>query len=286
MKRREFLTISLGSIFLADAGSLFGAEIRSRTSWKLGICDWDVRATGRPNSFATARELGFEGVQVSYQTEGDDAIANKANRPKFSEAAKEAGVEISSFCIGMLNSRPLATTLEAVGWVEDCMNAMVEMNIKQVLIPFFGNADMTRNTDHMPMVIEKFKHLASIAEKNKKILSIESTLSAEEHIKMIDAIGSDAIKVYYDVANGALYGKNYDIFHEMELLGKHNLISEIHFKENRRRLGEGDINFTKIRATLEKINYNGWVVVEGSTSADWMESQSANARFVKKLIRG
>ena len=282
--RRKFLKITLGSMLLADVVPLFGAKIRSRTSWKSGICDWDLRATGRISSFGIAKELGYEGVQVSYQPEGEDSLAVKTNRPKYLEAAKESGVAIASFCIGTLNSNPLATTPEAESWVEDCIETMAEMNVEQVLIPFFGKADMTQQTDHFPVVVEKFKRLARIAEQKRKILSIESTLSAEEHIRMIEAVGSDALKVYYDVCNGVLYKKNYDIFHEMELLGKHKLISQIHFKENRQRLGDGDINFVKVCETLEKINYDGWVVVEGSTTGDWKEAQTANARFVKKLF--
>ena len=282
MKRREFLTISLGSIFLADAGSLFGAEIRSRASWKLGICDWDVRATGRPNSFAIARELGFEGVQVSYQTEGTDSLADKSNRQKFLDAAKGSNVSIASLCMGLLNERPLATTPQAEGWVDNCLDAMVEMNIDQVLVPFFGNADMSKHLDHQPLAVEKLKRLAMVADKKKKILAIESYLTAEDHMKLIDAVSSNAVKVYYDVRNS--WNKGYDIYREMELLGKNKLISQIHFKEDGLRLGDGDIDFTKVCETLEKINYNGWVVVEGSSSGNWKESQIANAQFVKKLI--
>jgi len=279
--RRDLLKIAFGSFFLADAVSSFGAETQSRASWKIGICDWDVRATGRPTSFGIAKELGFEGVQVSNQPNGQDSLADKANRPKFLEAAKESGVAIASLCMGLLNSYPLATTPDAAAWVEDCLNAMTEMNIDQVLVPFFGDADITQNADHLPLVIEKFKRLAPVAERNGKILSVESYLTAEDLLKMLDAIGSDAIKVYYDVRNSG--NKNYDIFHEMELLGKNNLISQIHFKEDRHRLGEGDINFARVCETLEKIGYNGWVVVEGSTSGDWRESQIANAQFVKKM---
>jgi sugar phosphate isomerase/epimerase len=282
--RRDFLKITLGSMLLADVAPLFGAEIRSRTSWKIGITDWDLRATGRLSSFGVAKELGYEGVQVSYQPEGEDSLADKANRSRFLAASKESGVAITSFCIGMLNSRPLATTPEAESWVENCIEAMAEMNVEQVLIPFFGRADLTQNTDHFPIVVEKFKRLARIAERHKKILSIESTLSAEDHLRMIDAVGSGALKVYYDTANGVLYDKHYDIFHEMELLGKHNYISQIHFKENRQRLGEGNVDFTKVCEMLEKINYDNWVVIEGSTTGDWKESQAANARFVKKLF--
>jgi sugar phosphate isomerase/epimerase len=280
--RREFLKITVGSLFLADTVSLFGAEKQSGASWKIGICDWDVQAAGRVSSFAVAKELGFEGVQVSYQPNDPESLSNKSNRPKFLEAANLSGVSIASLCMGLLNDLPLATTPEAAGWVEDCLNTMVEMNIDQVLIPFFGNADMTQHNEHLPAIIEKFKRLAPVAEKNKKILAIESYLTAEEHLKLLDAIGSDAVKVYYDVRNSR--NKNYDIFHEIELLGKNKLISQIHFKEDNRRLGEGDINFAKVYETLVKIDYNGWVVVESSSSGNWRESQIANAQFVKKLI--
>ena len=277
--RREFLSIAAGSLLLADAAVLLGAE--EKTPWKIGICDWDLRATGRSNSFAVAKELGFEGVQVSYQPEGPDSLLDRANRAKFLAAAKASGIAIASFCVGLFNGRPLATTPEAEGWGVDCLNAMDEMDVAGVLIPFFGEADMTEHKDHWPLVVEKFKRLAAIAEKKKKVLAIESYLTAEDHIKMIDAVGSDAVKVYYDVRNSK--NKNYDIFREMELLGSKKLISEIHFKDNS-RLGDGDIDFTKVKATLEKVGYEGWVVIESSVTGDWRESQTANAQFTKKLL--
>ena len=274
--------MTLGSLFLTDALSLFGTENLSRTSWKIGICDWDIRATGRLSSLATAKDLGFEGVQVTYQPTGSDSLADKENRSKFMAEAKETGVSIASFCIGTLNQQPLATKPEAVGWVEDCIDAMVEMNIDQTLVPFFSNADMNERKEHQPLVVEKFKHLAPVAEKKKKILAIESYLSAEEHVKMIESIGSNAVKVYYDVRNS--WNKNYDIYREMELLGKNKLISQIHFKEDRLRLGEGGIDFNKVCEIMDKIGYTGWIIVESSASGDWREAQIANLQFVKKLI--
>ena len=284
--RREFLSITAGaagSLFLADTARLFGAEEKDvKKTWKVGICDWDLRASGRLSSFAVAKELGFEGVQVSYQPEGSEALANRANRPKFLAAAKETDVAIASFCIGLLNEHPLATTREADGWVEDCINTMDEMNVPQVLLPFFGNGDMESKKDHQPLVIEKFKRLAPIAERKKKILAIESYLSAESLIKMIETIGSHAVKVYYDTTNHK--NKGYDIYQEIELLGSKKLISEIHFKEDRTRIGGGDIDFAKVCTALEKIGFEGWIVVESSVTGDWKESHTANAQFIKKLI--
>jgi len=278
--RREFLSVAAGSLLLADSVSLFGADVKM--SWKIGICDWDLRATGQMNSFAVAKELGYEGVQVSYQPDGTDSLADKVNRPKFLAAAKESGVGITSLAMGLLNGRPLAVTPEAEGWVADCIDAMVDMNVNHTLLAFFGAGDMNEQKEHQPLVIEKLKRLAPIAEKKKKILAVESYLSAEDNLKLLDAVGSDAVKVYYDVRNSR--DKNYDIFREMELLGSKKLISEIHFKENTCRLGDGDIDFSKVCATLAKVGYEGWLVVESAAPGDWKESQTANARFVKKLI--
>ena len=131
MKRREFLSVAAGSLLLADAAVLLGADVK--TSWKVGVTDWDLRVAGQMSSFAIAKELGYEGVQVSYQPRvpgratRDETLADKANRPKFLAAAKEAGVAISSLCIGTMNEVPFATTPEAESWVEDCLEAMEEM---------------------------------------------------------------------------------------------------------------------------------------------------------------
>jgi sugar phosphate isomerase/epimerase len=278
--RREFLSIAAGSLFLADAATLLGAE--EKTPWKIGICDWDLRAAGQMAAFAVAKELGFDGVQVSFQPDGNNSLANKENRPKFLATAKEANVAIPSFCIGLMNERPLATTREAEGWIENCLDAMEEMKIDRVLIPFFGNADINQHKDQLQPTIEKLKRLAPIAEKKKKILALESYLSAEDNLKLIDAIGSDAVKVYYDVRNSR--NKDYDIFREMALLGSKKLIAEIHFKEDSTRLGDGEIDFIKVCATLEKADYNGWVVVESSAPGNWKESHTANVQFVKKVV--
>ena len=198
--RREFLSIAAGSLFFARATSLLGAENLSRIlslpSCRIGICDWDVRAAGSPDAFAVAKAIGFDGVQLSFETSGPNSLAVKANRPRFVTAAKEAGSHIASLCMGLLNTYPLATTPEAESWVESCIDAMVDVETDQVLLAFFGKGDMNEKKEHQPLAINKLKHLAPIAAKNKKILAIESYLSAEDHIRFIETIGSDAVKVY------------------------------------------------------------------------------------------
>ncbi len=278
--RRRFLAASAGTVFLSGLTDIFAAE--NKSPWKLGICDWDLRAMGRMNSFDVAKELGFDGVQVSYQPSGPDSLAVKDNRPKFLDEAKKTGVGIASLAMGLLNGQPLATTPDAEGWVADCIDAMVEMNVEQVLLAFFAKGDMNEKKEDQPLVVEKLKRLAEVAEEKKKILSLESYLSAEDSLRIVDAVGSDAVKIYYDVRNSR--NKGYDIFTEMKMLAQRKMISQIHLKEDGKRLGTGDIDFVKVRKTLEEIDYRGWLVVEGGVSGDWKESQTANAVFVRKTF--
>jgi sugar phosphate isomerase/epimerase len=280
--RRQFLSVcGASSLFLTQLPHLFGQEPERR--FRVGICDWDLQASGNPDSFAVAKELGFEGVQVSYQPEGKFSLSKSENRKVFLDAAEKTGVAISSLAMGILNNKPLATVPEAENWVEDCIGAMTEMKIQRVLLAFFGDGDIKDKTDARKVVVEKFKRLAPKAEKQGRILAIESYLNAAEHLEMLQTIGSDSVKVYYDEQN--MLTKNYPIYDDLELLLKEKVVCEVHLKEYDARLGEGKVDFKRIRDILEKYDYRGWVVAESSVKGNWKESQAANAVFMKKIFQ-
>ena len=261
---------------------LFGRSTGNR--YKVGICDWDLRGyAASPECFAAARELGIQGVQVSYTLEGKFTLRNsKENRQLFKNAAKDANMEFASLAMGLLNGRPFAREDDAEAWVSDCLDAMDDLEVDQVLLAFFSAGNLVDKPDDQKSTIEKLKRLAPKAEKLGKVLAVESYLSAEDHLKIIDAVGSDAIKVYYDVQNSTNMG--YDIFKEMELLGKKKLISQVHLKDDKKRLENSTIDLKRVRKTLEEVEYFGWLVLESSVEGDWKESQAANAKFVRNLF--
>ena len=152
--------------------------------------------------------------------------------------------------MGILNQRPLATDPEAVGWVSDCLDAMKAMDQKIVLLAFFGKGDLKGKPGMQEAAVRALKQLAPKAEKLGKTLGLESYLNMQEHLKIIDAVGSDALKVYYDVANMAKMG--YDIYQEMEQLGNQKLICQVHLKENGVRLGSGVVDFNRSAGHLKR----------------------------------
>ncbi len=107
-------------------------------------------------------------------------------------------------------------------------------------------------------------------------------LSADEHVAILDRVGSTAVQVYYDVCNSN--DRGYDIYQEIRKLG--NSICELHAKENGALLGQGKVDFHKVRAALDNIGYRGWVQIEGAVPAGkpMLESYQANCKFMRGIL--
>ena len=281
--RRHFLlsTAALSTVsFLESFQNVFADAAERR--FPIGICDWDLRLSGNPQAFALAKELGYDGVEVSYQPQGEFSLSVPKNRSLFSDEAAKHGVKISSLAMGLLNEHPLASTPEAEQWIENCMETLAAMKIKVVLLAFFGADKIKENPEAKNTVIRKLKNLAPKAEKHGVLLGFESWLNAAEHLAVLEAVGSPALKVYYDERNMLEMG--YPIYDDLEQLLKEKAVCRIHVKENGVRLGEGKVDFQKIRDILLKYDYKDWVVAESGVQGDWKESLSANARFLKQTF--
>lgn len=89
------------------------------------------------------------------------------------------------------------------------------------------------------------------AEKLGITIGPESYLVAEDNLEDLDRVGRPL--VYYDVGNST--DKGYDVLKEIPLLGKR--ICEFHFKDGRHAIGQGRIDFKKVRQAIDKIEYSG-----------------------------
>jgi len=228
--------------------------------FKLAVCDWTVGKRTDPASFEIARRIGVDGVQVDFGSgQKQLPLFNPELQKKFLEQAKKHNMEIASLALGVLNNVPYQDDTRAEKWVAQSIDVCKAMNLSVVLVPFFGKADLRNNPRGIDNVVQRFKKVAAQAEMNGVCLGIESWLSAEQHLEIIERIGSPAIKVYYDVGNSHKAG--YDIYKEIRQLGKH--ICEFHAKDYDDLYGKGTIAFKEVRRAMDDIGYRGWIVMEG-----------------------
>ena len=261
---------------------LFAAADKRR--FKIGACDWSIGKMADPAAFDVAKEIGLDGVQVSLGTVADDMrLRQAAVQQKFQDAAKKVGLEIGSLAIGELNSIPYKSDPRTVAWVSDCIGVCQALGVRVVLLAFFGNGDLRDDKAGVDEVVKRLKAVASKAEQAGVVLGVESWLSADAHLEILNRVGSKAVQVYYDVCNSN--DRGYDIYSEIRRLGRER-ICELHFKENGALLGQGKVDFKKVRAALDDIGYEGWIQIEGAVppGAKMLESYQANCKFVRGVL--
>ncbi|MGI8582170.1 MAG: sugar phosphate isomerase/epimerase family protein [Chitinophagaceae bacterium] len=252
----------------------------------IGACDWSIGKDSSIEAFDVARQIGLPGIMVNMGSEKNNLhLRDPAIQQSFIEASKKTGVEIASIAIGELNKVPYKSDPRTEEWVWDSIDTAKNLGVNVILLAFFSKNDLRNDEKGKKEVINRLKRVAPKAEKMGIILGIESYLNAAEHLEIIEQVGSKNIKAYVDFRNTADAG--YDVLKEVKQLGKNN-ICELHIKENGSLLGQGTLDWTKIRNLLYEMDYygDGWMQIESSTppKADIVESYRHNLKFLRKLF--
>jgi sugar phosphate isomerase/epimerase len=286
ISRRHVLKSSLGIIALnyINIFNAFGSNSNSNR-FQIGACDWSIGQHSNIEAMSVAKKIGLDGVQVSLGTVKNNMHLREIEIQKmYQEACKKNNVSIAGIAIGELNSVPYKSDPRTDKWVSDSIDVAHALGCKVVLLAFFGKGDLKGDPEGTKNVIKKLKKVAPKAEEKGIILGIESWLNAEEHMHIINAVGSPNVKVYYDVANSNKMG--YNIYEEIRWLG-HKNICEFHAKENGFLLGEGKVDFKEVRKAMDDINFNGWVMIEGAVpkNASMFESYLKNNTYLRGVLK-
>lgn len=283
---KNLATASLaGTALLAGQRSWGASSEKNSPGIQIGVCDWTMGKRGDPEAFPLAKSLGFQGVQVDL---GDAASDLPVRKKEVQEAilakSRETGIPIASLAIGALNDVPYKKDPRAEAWVADSIPAAEALGVRIILLAFFSEGDLRGDAEGVNTVVSRLKNIAPVAEKAGLIFGIESWLTAEEHVQIIDRVGSPAVKAYYDVGNSN-HVKS-DIYKEIRYLGK-DRICEFHAKDYDDLYGKGSINFPEVRKAMEEIGYQGWMQVEGfQYPLGLEESLKYDASYLKNLFSG
>ena len=266
--RRELLRNGVGFMgaTIINSDSLW--HFLHRKKFHIGACDWSIGKTADVTGLQLAKEIGLDGLQVSLGTlKNNMHLREKELQQQYIKMSRQTGVKISSLGIGELNQIPYKSDPRTEEWVWDSIDVAKNLGVTVILLAFFSKGDLRNDPAGKSEVVKRLKLVAPKAEKMGITLGIESYLTAEEHLDIMDRVGSKAVKVYYDFRNAADAGN--DVLKEIKLLGKDN-ICEIHMKENGFLLGEGTMDWSSIAYTLEEIGYygDGWMQIEWAKPSD------------------
>ncbi|MCR4413508.1 MAG: sugar phosphate isomerase/epimerase [Thermoguttaceae bacterium] len=282
MTRRTMLARGAQAAALAAMASRLGPLVAAPGSrwFKIGACEWNL-GKADPSSFDVAKQIGLDGVQVNMGSVANDMHLRKPEVQKaYLEAAKRTGLEIGSLAIGEMNNVPLKSDPRAEQWLMDSIDVCKALGISIVMPACFSKGDLdlarTQEIDHLVKVL---KRASAKAEKAGITIGLESYLSAEDNLVILDRVASPALKVYYDVGNSTDKGR--DVLKEIPLLGKR--ICEFHFKDGQHMLGQGRIDFKKVRKALDQIEYSGWIQIEAAAPHGVLRDYAAHYKFLRTI---
>jgi sugar phosphate isomerase/epimerase len=209
-------------------------------------------------------------------------LRQAAVQRSYLEESKKSKIKIASLALAELNNVPYKSDPRTEAWVADSIDVAQALGVKVILLAFFNNNDLRNDPKGKEEVIRRLKKVAPKAEQLGITLGIESYLSAEEHLEIMERVGSKNIKVYYDFRNAADAG--YDVIEEIKLLGR-DRICELHIKENGKLLDEGTLDWPRIGETLALIGYqgDGWMHLEWSLpkETDIIKGYQHNLHYLK-----
>ncbi|MFN7948183.1 MAG: sugar phosphate isomerase/epimerase family protein [Blastocatellia bacterium] len=285
--RREF--IQSGAAGLAAAGlwhqsSLSAYAAAKGVKFKVGVPDWNLRQTVKVEAVATARKLGFDGVQISIGRAPDRLpLADRGLQQQYLAESKRQGLPIASLCLDILHQNGLKSDPLGQRWVAESVPIAKAMGVKVILLPFFGKWAIKQQAEQ-ERVGDVLKEVAPLAEKAGIILGLENTISARENVRIMERAKSPAVLVYYDVGNSTNEG--YSIIEEIRWLGR-SRICEVHLKDNPHYLGQGKIDFKAVIDALAGIGYEHWAQLECDAPSGSVENDmTTNLKFIRGLMAG
>src|ERR1035438_1335012 len=135
--RRTFIVAS-GSAALATV-NLPGLASGTKVKFKVGVTDWNLKQDGKIESISLAKQLGFDGVQISIGKGKDKLpLADPALQKAFLDESERADLKIESLCLEILHQNSLKSDPLGQRWVADSISIARAMRVRVVLLPFFG----------------------------------------------------------------------------------------------------------------------------------------------------
>ena len=296
LNRRNFVQqATLATLAAAGAHPVAGAVPARQTSalrelpLKIGMTDWNLGRRGDIGKIALAREIGLDGIQVSLTFPTDDAphLRDPATQAAFKHAALENGIQICSLAIGNPGKSrlPMHTNPAFAILLVEAVEVARNLGTNNILLPILTDSHIDMgNQAQVNAFVAMMKEVARYAEKAGVVVALEDWISAEDNIRLLDAIGSESVAVYYDARNIKSRLKQ-DPYHEPKRLGSR--IHQIHVKNGPKLMHDADIlDWPRLAREYHDIGYRGWYVLEtGSPSGDLIADTRANIEYVRRTFR-
>ncbi|MDR3297560.1 MAG: sugar phosphate isomerase/epimerase [Prevotellaceae bacterium] len=240
-----------------------------------------------------AASLDADGLELDLGSLGkretfDNKLTEKSHRDMFIAECNRLGVELSSLALSAFYGQSFATREGYENLIDEAIATMVSMGITRAFLPMGNQSDIAKNPELYPVVRDRLKVVAQKAAAAGVVFGIETTLDAKGEAKLIDEIGSPALRSYVNFSS--ILKRNGNIIGELKTLGK-DRIMQIHASNTDGYWIENDprLDMQAVKATLDAMGWSGWLVVERSRDTadvhNVRRNYGANVGYLKRTFQ-
>jgi sugar phosphate isomerase/epimerase len=268
--------------------------ITSQQRYRVAACDWMMLKRQKIGEFSLMKQLKGDGVEMDMGGLGKrDSFENKLRDPDvakiFRRTSDSLGIEVPAIAMSGLYGQNFSTHRNYRYLVEDCLNTMDIMGAKVAFLPLGGcGNDWTTNAKVRNEVIKRLKVVGDMAAARGKVIGIDTPLDASGNIKLLNEINSKGIKIFYKFQT--IIDNHWDLYRDLTKLGKDH-ICMIHCSNVDGYVLSQDpaIDMHKVKDTLGKMGWSGWLIVERSRDKNEVhnvkKNYGANIAYLKQVFQ-
>lgn len=257
------------------------AQQADKQQYRVAACDWMMLKRQKLGEFQLAKDIGADGVEVDMGPLGQRVMFdNKLRDPQFQQlfrrTADSLDIAVPSIAMSGFFAQSFLKRENYRDLVEDCLNAMDVMGARIAFLPLGGSGDEWKEAGEARReMVRRLHDVGELAIARDKTIAIRTQMDARASLALLKEVNSEGIKIYYNLQDAVDQGRC--VVKELKTLGKEN-IAQIHASLTDSVTLDKDprIDLRKVKKTLDKMKWRGWLVVERSRNAQDVRNVKGN----------
>ena len=271
-----------------------GVCAQQQQQYRVAACDWMMLKRQKLGEFQLAKDINADGVEVDMGPLGKRVLFdNKLREPAFQQlfrrTADSLGIAVPSIAMSGFFAQSFLERENYKDLIVDCLNTMDVMGAQVAFLPLGGSGnDWKQHGEARQEMVRRLHEVGEMALARDKVIAIRTQLDAGANLALLKEINSKGIKIYYNLQDAVDQGLC--PCKELKTLGAEN-IAQIHASLTDSVTLDKDprIDLHKVKKTLDKMKWSGWLVVERSRNAQDVRNVrgnfGTNVAYLKEIFQ-
>lgn len=291
LRLRRCLLVGIAAVLVALP---IGVCAQQQQQYRVAACDWMMLKRQKLGEFQLAKDINADGVEVDMGPLGkrilfDNKLREPAFQQLFRRTADSLGIVVPSIAMSGFFAQSFLERENYKDLIVDCLNTMDVMSAQVAFLPLGGSGnDWKQSGEARQEMVRRLHEVGEMAFARGKVIAIRTQQDARADLILLKEVNSKGIKIYYNLQDAVDQGLC--PCKELKTLGAEN-IAQIHASLTDSVTLDKDprIDLHKVKKTLDKMKWSGWLVVERSRNAQDIRNVrgnfGTNVAYLKEIFQ-